>query len=97
MDSDMPDEFFGDTGQVRNPRANGFLGSVWRCSAGPWRTEQGEQDSPDPVAVVRSRGEARSELGAGLKKLAEVWQPLCQTPIRSRRTACASSHRMSSI
>jgi hypothetical protein len=37
------------------------------------------EHEPDPIAVMRSRGEALAERGANLKKLADAWQPLYQT------------------
>jgi hypothetical protein len=53
----------------------------------------GERES-DPIAIIRTRGEALSERGAQLKKLADAWQPLYQTlnPDQKERVRFVASH-----
>jgi hypothetical protein len=48
----------------------------------------------DPIAILRTRGDALSERGAQLKKLAEAWQPLYQTlnPEQKQRVHLVASH-----
>jgi LTXXQ motif family protein len=48
----------------------------------------------DPVAMMRSRGDALSERGAQLRKLADAWQPLYQTlnPEQRDRMRLIASH-----
>jgi hypothetical protein len=53
----------------------------------------------DPVAIMRTRGEALSERGANLKKLADAWQPLYQTlnPDQKERVRLVASHVLHEI
>jgi hypothetical protein len=53
----------------------------------------GERE-PDPISILRVRGEALSERGAQLKKLADAWQPLYQTlnPDQKQRVRLVASH-----
>jgi hypothetical protein len=48
----------------------------------------------DPVAMMRSRGDALSERGVQLRKLADAWQPLYQTlnPEQKDRMRLVASH-----
>jgi hypothetical protein len=56
--------------------------------------ERAGERAPDPVAIMRIRGEALSERGANLKKLADAWQPLYQTlnPDQKERMRLVASH-----
>jgi hypothetical protein len=52
------------------------------------------EHEPDPIATLRRRGEALSERGARLKRIAEAWQPLCQTfnPEQKDRMRLVAAH-----
>jgi LTXXQ motif family protein len=53
----------------------------------------GERE-PDPIVIMRTRGEALSERGAQMKKLADTWQPLYQSlnPDQKDRMRLVASH-----
>jgi hypothetical protein len=52
------------------------------------------EHEPDPITILRTRGEALSERGTHLKKLADAWQPLYQTlnPDQKQRVRLVASH-----
>lgn len=58
------------------------------------RADGAEQHEPDPVTTMRRRGEALSERGAQLGKLAEALRPLYQTltPEQKDRLRLVASH-----
>ena len=61
--------------------------------------ERAGEREPDPIAIMRTRGEALSERGASLKKLADAWQPLYQTlnPDQKERMRLVASHVLHEI
>jgi hypothetical protein len=66
----------------------------WRALADRALADRAGEREPDPVAMMRSRGEALSERGAQLQKVADAWQPLYQTlsPEQRDRMRLVASH-----